>query len=321
MRKTHGPEEIFLRVHVGQEGIMAVFLQLLVYGLQLGSIYALLAIGYTMVFGIIKMINMAHCDFLMMGCYIVYFLVSVFFGGEMIGPAIALLVVMLGSGVIGMVGVGIERVAYRPLRNRPTIMCMISAIGVSIFTQNLFRAVPFIGPNPRSFPQLIQDFLIQVGPVKISFTRIITIVLSILIMLLLFWLIQKSKIGMQMRAVSNDKDASCLMGININRVISITFFIGAFLAAVSGTFYASSYPVLQPTMATTLGNKAFIAAVVGGIGDIRGAVLGGFIIGVTEILVTSVWSDFAYGFCFLILILILLIKPEGILGKPVKEKV
>lgn len=300
---------------------MAVFLQLLVYGLQLGSIYALLAIGYTMVFGIIKMINMAHCDFLMMGCYIVYFLVSVFFGGEMIGPAIALLVVMLGSGVIGMVGVGIERVAYRPLRNRPTIMCMISAIGVSIFTQNLFRAVPFIGPNPRSFPQLIQDFLIQVGPVKISFTRIITIVLSILIMLLLFWLIQKSKIGMQMRAVSNDKDASCLMGININRVISITFFIGAFLAAVSGTFYASSYPVLQPTMATTLGNKAFIAAVVGGIGDIRGAVLGGFIIGVTEILVTSVWSDFAYGFCFLILILILLIKPEGILGKPVKEKV
>ena len=111
------------------------------------------------------------------------------------------------------------------------------------------------------------------------------------------------------------------MGININRVISITFFIGAFLAAVSGTFYASSYPVLQPTMATTLGNKAFIAAVVGGIGDIRGAVLGGFIIGVTEILVTSVWSDFSYGFCFLILILILLIKPEGILGKPVKEKV
>ncbi len=300
---------------------MAVFLQLLVYGLQLGSIYALLAIGYTMVFGIIKMINMAHCDFLMMGCYIVYFLVSVFFGGEMIGPAIALLVVMLGSGVIGMVGVGIERVAYRPLRSRPTIMCMISAIGVSIFTQNLFRAVPFIGPNPRSFPQLIQDFLIQVGPVKISFTRIITVVLSIIIMSLLFWLIQKSKIGMQMRAVSNDKDAACLMGININRVISITFFIGAFLAAVSGTFYASSYPVLQPTMATTLGNKAFIAAVVGGIGDIRGAVLGGFIIGVTEILVTSVWSDFAYGFCFLILILILLIKPEGILGKPVKEKV
>lgn len=300
---------------------MANFLQLLVYGLQLGSIYALLAIGYTMVFGIIKMINMAHCDFLMMGCYIVYALVTVLFGGELLGPAVALLVVMVGSGAIGMVGVGIERIAYRPLRNRPTIMCMISAIGVSIFTQNLFRAVPFIGPNPRSFPKLIEDYLIQVGPVKISFTRIITIILSIAIMLILFWLIQKTKIGMQMRAVSNDKDASSLMGININRVISITFFIGAMLAAISGSFYASSYPVLQPTMATTLGNKAFIAAVVGGIGDIRGAVLGGFIIGVTEILVTSVWSDFAYGFCFLVLILILLLKPEGILGKPVKEKV
>jgi branched-chain amino acid transport system permease protein len=297
------------------------FLQLLIYGLQLGSIYALLAIGYTMVFGIIRMINMAHCDFLMMGCYMVYFLVSVLFGGEMIGPAVALLVVMAGSSVIGMVGVGIERVAYRPLRNRPTIMCMISAIGVSIFTQNLFRALPFIGPNPRSFPKLIEDFTINVGAVKISFTRIVTVTLSIFIMLLLWFVIQNTKIGMHMRAVSNDKDAAALMGVNINRVISITFFIGAFLAAVSGSFYASSYPVMQPTMAVTLGNKAFIAAVCGGIGDIRGAVLGGFVIGVAEILVTSVWSEFAYGFCFLVLVVILLFKPEGLLGKPMTEKV
>ena len=297
------------------------FVQLLIYGLQLGSIYALLAIGYTMVFGIIRMINMAHCDFLMMGCYMVYFLVSVLFGGEMIGPAVALLVVMAGSSVIGMVGVGIERVAYRPLRNRPTIMCMISAIGVSIFTQNLFRALPFIGPNPRSFPKLIEDFTINVGAVKISFTRIVTVTLSIFIMLLLWFVIQNTKIGMHMRAVSNDKDAAALMGVNINRVISITFFIGAFLAAVSGSFYASSYPVMQPTMAVTLGNKAFIAAVCGGIGDIRGAVLGGFVIGVAEILVTSVWSEFAYGFCFLVLVVILLFKPEGLLGKPMTEKV
>lgn len=300
---------------------MANFLQLLIYGLQLGSIYALLAIGYTMVFGIIRMINMAHCDFLMMGCYIVYFLISVCFGGEMIGPAVALLVVMFGSGVIGLVGVGIERVAYRPLRNRPTIMCMISAIGVSVFTQNLFRALPFIGPTPRHFPQLIEDFVINLGPVNISFTRIVTISLSIIIMIVLWLVVQKTKIGMHMRAVSNDKDASSLMGVNINRVISFTFFIGAMLAAVSGSFYASSYPVLQPTMAMTLGNKAFIAAVCGGIGDIRGAVLGGFVIGVAEILVTSVWSDFAYGFCFLVLVVILLVKPEGLLGKPMIEKV
>jgi len=297
------------------------FFQLLVYGLQLGSIYALLAIGYTMVFGIIKMINMAHCDFLMMGCYMVYFLVQVLFGGELIGPAVALLVVMAGSSVIGMVGVGIERVAYRPLRSRPTIMCMISAIGVSVFTQNLFRALPFIGPNPRSFPKLMEDFTIVVGAVKISFTRIVTVTLSIIIMLILWFVIQNTKIGMHMRAVSNDKDAAALMGVNINRVISITFFIGAFLAAVSGSFYASSYPVMQPTMAVTLGNKAFIAAVCGGIGDIRGAVLGGFVIGVAEILVTSVWSEFAYGFCFLVLVVILLFKPEGLLGKPMTEKV
>lgn len=300
---------------------MANFLQLLIYGLQLGSIYALLAIGYTMVFGIIRMINMAHCDFLMMGCYIVYFLISVCFGGELIGPAVALLVVMFGSGIIGLVGVGIERVAYRPLRNRPTIMCMISAIGVSVFTQNLFRALPFIGPTPRHFPQLIEDFVINLGPVNISFTRIVTISLSLIIMMILWLVVQKTKIGMHMRAVSNDKDASSLMGVNINRVISITFFIGAMLAAVSGSFYASSYPVLQPTMAMTLGNKAFIAAVCGGIGDIRGAVLGGFVIGVAEILVTSVWSDFAYGFCFLVLVVILLVKPEGLLGKPMIEKV
>ncbi len=301
---------------------MANFLQLLVYGIQLGSIYALLAIGYSMVFGIIKMINMAHCDFLMMGCYIVYFLVNVVFGGaELIGPALALLIILMGSGAIGMVGVGIERVAYRPLRKRPTIMCMISAIGVSIFTQNLFRALPFIGPTPRYFPTLIKDFTVNVGPVGISFTRIITIILAIIIMLILWYVIENTKIGMQMRAVSNDKDAASLMGVNINRVISATFFIGAFLAAVSGTFYATAYPVVQPTMAVALGNKAFIAAVVGGIGDIRGAVLGGFVIGITEIMITSVWSAVAYGFCFLILIVILLFKPEGLLGRPMTEKV
>ena len=300
---------------------MSNFLQLLVYGIQLGSIYALLAIGYSMVFGIIKMINMAHCDFLMMGCYIVYFFVSVLFGGELAGPAIALLVVLVGSSIIGGVGVGIERIAYRPLRQQPTIMCMISAIGVSIFTQNLFRALPFIGPTPRYFPTLIEDFPVRIGSVSISFTRIICIILAVIIMLILWNVINRTKIGMQMRAVSNNKDAASLMGVNINRVISATFFIGAFLAAVSGSFYATAYPVVQPTMAITLGNKAFIAAVVGGIGDIRGAVLGGFVIGITEILITSVWSAIAYGFCFLILIVILLFKPEGLLGKPTTEKV
>lgn len=300
---------------------MTTVLQLLVYGLQLGSIYALLAIGYTMVFGIIRMINLAHGDFLMMGSYVIFFSVSLFFADQMIGPAVAMLLLILSAGVTGVIGVGIERVAYKPLRNRPTISCMISAIGVSIFTQNLFRSLPFIGPNPRTFPVLISDFLVSIGGVNISFLRIITICLAMVIMVILYWAVMKTKTGMQMRAVSCDKDAACLMGININRVISMTFFIGAGLAAVSGAFYASSYPVLTPTMGATLGNKAFIAAVCGGIGDIRGAVLGGFVIGIAEIFVSAVYSEFAYGFCFVILVAILLFKPEGLLGKPTIEKV
>jgi len=300
---------------------MDTVLQLLVYGLQLGSIYALLAIGYSMVFGIIRMINMAHGDFLMMGAYAVFFLVSLLFGSEMIGPAIALLIVMLSATITGGIGMGIERIAYKPLRNRPTISCMISAIGVSIFTQNLFRAVPFIGPDPKTFPALIQDFVVNIGVIRISFLRIITIALSIVAMVILYWVIYKSKFGTQMRAVSCDKDAASLMGININKVISLTFFIGAALAAISGAFYASSYPVLLPTMGATLGNKAFIAAVCGGIGDIRGAVLGGFVIGISEIFVSAFYSEFAYGFIFVILIVILLLKPEGLLGKPMIEKV
>jgi branched-chain amino acid transport system permease protein len=293
----------------------------LVYGLQLGSIYALLAIGYTMVFGIIRMINMAHGDFLMMGSYAVFFIVSIFFANIMIGPAVALLVIGTGSAITGFIGVGVERVAYKPLRNRPKISSMIAAIGVSIFTQNLLRALPFVGPNPRTFPKLMQDRLFFAGNVQLSVMRLVIIVLSIIIMIILYFVVMKTKIGMQMRAVSCDKDASALMGININRVVSVTFFIGAALAAISGAFYASSYPILLVTMGATLGNKAFIAAVVGGIGDIRGAVLGGFIMGVVEIMISAAYSEIAYGFSFVVLVLILLLKPEGLLGKPMIEKV
>lgn len=300
---------------------LVTFLQLLVYGLQLGSIYALLAIGYTMVFGIIRMINMAHGDFLMIGSYAVFFLVSIFFADQMIGPAIALLVVMIAAGITGMIGVGVERVAYKPLRNRSTISTMIAAIGVSLFTQNFFRAIPAIGPNPRTAPKLLVDKLFFIGPVQLSMVRIIVIILSFIIMAILYAVIMKTKIGIQMRAVSCDKDASSLMGADVNRVISTTFFIGAALAAISGAFYANSYPVLTVTMGATLGNKAFIAAVIGGIGDIRGAVLGGFIMGVIEILISAVYSELAYGISFIALIIILLFKPEGLLGKPMVEKV
>ncbi|MEG1548101.1 MAG: branched-chain amino acid ABC transporter permease [Clostridia bacterium] len=300
---------------------MEKFLQLLIYGLQLGSIYALLAIGYTMVFGIIRMINMAHGDFLMMGSYVIFFIVSIFFADQMIGPAVALIVMMVAAVITGGIGVGVERLAYKPLRNRPKISSMIAAIGVSLFTQNLLRALPFVGPNPRTFPTLMEDKLYYIGNVQLSLMRIIIIVLSVVVMLVLYFVVMRTKIGLQMRAVSCDKDASSLMGVNINSVISATFFIGAGLAAISGAFYATSYPILMVTMGSTLGNKAFIAAVVGGIGDIRGAMLGGFIMGVIEILISSVYSELAYGFSFVVLVLILLIKPEGLLGKPMIEKV
>lgn len=274
-----------------------------------------------MVFGIIRMINMAHGDFLMIGAYGVFFIVSIFFADQMIGPAVALLVVLASAGITGMVGAGVERVAYKPLRDRPKISSMIAAIGVSLFTQNLFRALPIIGPNPRSAPKLLQDTLFFVGSVQFSLVRVVVIFLSIIIMLILYYVIMKTRIGLEMRAVSCDKDASALMGSNVNRVISTTFFIGAGLAAISGAFYANSYPVLTVTMGSTLGNKAFIAAVIGGIGDIRGAVLGGFLMGMIEIMVSAVYSELAYGISFVFLVIVLLFKPEGLLGKPMIEKV
>lgn len=300
---------------------MARILQLLVFGLQLGSIYALLAIGYTMVFGIIRMINMMHGDFLMIGSYAVYFAVNLLFGGQMIGPLAALLVLMISGALTGTIGVGIERFAYKPLRARAPISSMISAIGVGLFVENLFRIIPFIGPNPRTAPKLLADKIFTVGGVDLNIVSIVVIVFSLIIMGILYYVIQNTKIGMQMRSVACDKDASALMGSNVNNVVSATFFIGAGLAAISGAFYANRYPVLTVTMGSTLGNKAFISAVVGGIGDIRGAVLGGFIMGIVEILVSSVLPDFAYGISFIVLVIILLFKPEGLLGKPQIEKV
>ncbi len=300
---------------------MARFLQLMVFGLQLGSIYALLAIGYTMVFGIIRMINMMHGDFLMIGSYAVYFAVSLLFGNQLIGPAAALLVLLISGAITGSIGVGIERFAYKPLRARAPISSMISAIGVGLFVENLFRILPFIGPNPRTAPKLLKDNIVTVGGVDLNIVSVVVIVFSLIIMGILYWVIQNTKIGMQMRSVACDKDASALMGSNVNNVVSATFFIGAGLAAISGAFYANRYPVLTVTMGSTLGNKAFISAVVGGIGDIRGAVLGGYIMGIVEILVSSVLPDFAYGISFIVLVIILLFKPEGLLGKPQIEKV
>lgn len=303
---------------------MVTFAQFLVYGLQLGSVYALLALGYTMVYGIVRMLNYAHGDFLMIGAMGTFFLGEAFNRYVVNGsyPLIIVgIIILIAMILTGALGVGVEALAYRPLRNRPRMSALITAVGVSMFLQNFPRALPFIGPSPRSFPKLFPTIKYNIFGVQISTTQIIMIVLSFVFMIVLNTIVRRTKIGIQMRAVSMDKDAASLMGIDINRVISITFFIGAALAAASGIFYASIYPQVDVYMGSWLGTKSFIAAVLGGIGDIRGAMLGGFIMGITEILATSINSNLGYAVGFIMLIVILLVKPAGILGKLTIDKV
>ena len=303
---------------------MATILQYLIYGLQLGSVYALLALGYTMVYGIVGMINFAHGDFLMIGAMGTYFISKLFDAYQidgtypMLAVGIIILIAMIGTGGIA---VGTEAIAYRPLRNKPRMIALITAVGVSMFLENFPRALPFIGPNPRSFPTLFQPITFNVLGASITTTQIIMIVLASVTMAILYLVVNRTKIGGQMRAVSMDKDAAYLMGINVNKVISITFFIGGALAAVSGICYASAYPQVDVYMGSWLGNMSFVAAVLGGIGDIRGAMLGGFILGIAQIFATAVNSTFGYAVGFIILIIILLVKPAGIMGKLVIEKV
>lgn len=280
-----------------------------------------MAIGYTLVYGIISLINFAHGDFLMIGAFLVYFAVTLFFNNQSLNLLIVLFVIILSMVLSGLLGVGVERAAYKPLRKRPRLSALIAAIGVSIVLENLPRAIPFIGPNPRPFPSLFKMTAFSFNGVNINSVQIIMIVMSIVLMISLDYFVRNTKIGRQMRAVSYDKDGAALMGINVNNVVSVTFFIGTALAAISGIFYASIYPVIDVYMGIWLGTKAFIAAVLGGIGDIRGAMLGGFIMGIAEIFATSVNSELGYGVGFVILILILSFKPEGIMGKRTIEKV
>ncbi len=302
---------------------MTTFFQLLIYGLQLGSVYALLALGYTMVYGIVGMINFAHGDFLMIGALSTVFLAMAFMNTSSaalsaIQVITIILIAMIGTGLIGVL---VEAIAYKPLRDRPRMTALITAVGVSMFLQNFPRALPFIGPNPRPFPRLFPLVQLNLWGVTITSTQLIMLSLSIILMVVLYFIVNKTPLGAQMRAVSMDKDAALLMGININVIISLTFFIGAALASSSGIFYASIYPQVDVYMGSWLGTKSFIAAVLGGIGDIRGAMLGGFILGISEIFATSINSNLGYMIGFIVLILILLFKPAGLLGKFSIEKV
>ena len=298
---------------------MSTFIQTLFVGLRLGSIYALVALGYTMVYGIIRLINFAHGDFIMVGGYTMIFTV----------PAVlalglpAWVAVIAAIAVCALVGMGTELIAYRPVRKKGTKMtALITAIAMSLLLENLAQAIPAIGPNPKVASQIFTAGGISFAGVTLEYTTLLTIVISAIVMVVLFQFTQRTKLGRAMRCVSEDKEAATLMGINVNHTILATFAIGSGLAAVAALMYMAQYPKIYTTMGSLLGLKAFVSAVLGGIGIIPGAVLGGVVIGLVESFTTSyVSSSMADAFVFLILIVVLVLKPAGILGKNVGEKV
>ncbi|MDR0402348.1 MAG: branched-chain amino acid ABC transporter permease [Treponema sp.] len=294
-----------------------IVLQQLINGVSLGSIYALIALGYTMVYGIVLLINFAHGDILMIGAYTAFFVLSAIGAG----PAGMLAAFVVSMIVCAVFGVGIERLAYRPLRSAPRLNSLITAIAISLILENGVRVLPFIGPNPRQFPR--PDVVnYQIGELSISNIQIIVIILSALLMLGLNYIINYTKRGKAMRAVSFDVGAASLMGIPVNGIISFTFALGSVLAAAGGVLYASAYPQVNPLMGMMPGLKAFVAAVLGGIGSIPGAMLGGFILGIAETFTKGfISSQFSDAISFSILIIVLLIKPTGILGSKTRVKV
>ncbi|MDD4773954.1 MAG: branched-chain amino acid ABC transporter permease [Eubacteriales bacterium] len=281
-------------------------------GVQIGAIYALVALGYSMVYGIVKLINFAHGDIIMIGSYCMWFMISRL---SLSVPLSALVTIT----VCALTGILIERIAYKPLRKSPRISLLITAIGISLFLQNTAQLI--FTSNPRMFTNIFSG-VIQIGDRAFSYTTIVTIVTAALITIALTQLVNKTKIGKAMRAVSEDNQVAQLMGINVNNTISFTFSLGSGLAAIAAILYISSYSRIQPTMGSMLGLKAFVAAVVGGIGSIPGAVIGGLIIGIAESLTKGyISSQLADAVVFGILILVLLLKPSGLLGIKYTEKV
>ena len=295
-----------------------IVLQQLINGLSLGSIYALIALGYTMVYGIVLLINFAHGDILMVGAYTAFFVLSAIGAGPL-GMLLAFVVSMI---ICASFGITIERFAYRPLRASPRMNSLITAIAVSLILENGARVLPFIGPNPRQFPRPSVVSVRIFEGLSISNIQIIVIILSALLMLALNYIVNYTKRGKAMRAVSFDLQAASLMGISVNKIISFTFALGSVLAAAGGVLYATAYPQVNPLMGMMPGLKAFVAAVLGGIGSIPGAMLGGFILGIAETFTKGfISSQFSDAISFSVLIIVLLLKPTGILGKRARVKV
>ena len=302
---------------------MQVFLQNLIGGLQIGSIYALIALGYTMVYGIVKLINFAHGDVMMVGSYAIFWittsmLVTAF---ASLHPVLAAIFAVLFA-VLLCVGLGVlmDRVAYKPLRNAPRISALITAIGISLALQ--ITAQLIFGSGQVTFPTIVPKIaLFKVGRKPVQLLEVMTFVVSIVLMIGLQAFIKKTRTGKAMRAVSEDLGAAKLMGVNVDTTISITFAIGCALAAIGAVFYAQKVVYIKPLLGSMPGLKAFVAAVLGGIGIIPGAVLGGFIVGISETFVKYYASEYVDAMVFGILILVLLFKPSGLLGKKTREKV
>ena len=289
------------------------FLTNLINGMSLGSIYAIIALGYTMVYGIAKMLNFAHGDVIMVGSYICFFAMMRY----NLPPVVGVILAVIVCTILGMV---IERTAYKPLRQAPSLAVLITAIGVSYFLQN--AALLLWTSSPKVFPSIIGNGKIQLGELTISHVTLLTVAVCLVIMFVLTWFTGNTRMGKAMRACSEDKGAAQLMGIDVNGTISMTFAIGSGLAAIAGVLLCSAYPTLVPTTGSMPGIKAFTAAVFGGIGSIPGAFLGGLLLGAIETFANAyISTQLSDAVVFSVLIIVLLVRPAGLLGKVINEKV
>ncbi|MBL9174487.1 MAG: branched-chain amino acid ABC transporter permease [Verrucomicrobiales bacterium] len=296
---------------------MTELLQQLLNGLSLGAIYALIALGYTMVYGVLRFINFAHSDVFMVGAYLGFYLAPRVGSGTILGGMLVLSGAMAGCAVLGVL---IEKLAYRPLRNRSTLTVLITAIGVSLLLQNLGQKI--FGANPKPFPAIFPVTQLHFGGLTVSSNQIIVLLVTLVLLGTLHWVVNHTRMGTAMRALSFNATAASLVGINNDRVISFTFALGSALAGAGGILYAMNYPSIDPLMGTLPGLKAFVAAVLGGIGNLPGAALGGMLIGLVETMVSGTRaSTFRDAIAFAILILILLFRPAGLLGRLRVEKV
>ncbi len=303
---------------------MTEFVQQLFNGLSLGSIYALIALGYTMIYGILRFINFAHGDVFMIGAFSGYYLGMLFSFSSVSGIAsigLAFVILICAMIICSLLGYTIEKLAYKPLRNSPKLTILITAIGISLFLEYSGQLV--FGADPKSFPTLVENKpVLNISGAVIGSNPLVVLITAVVLMLILRFIVMKTKMGTAMRAVSFNMTAASLMGINVSRIVSFTFIIGSSLAAAAGILYGLNYPSIDPLMGILPGLKAFVAAVLGGIGNILGAAIGGMIIGLLETFVTGYISPtYRDAIAFGILILILMFKPTGILGKKEIEKV